>query len=68
MFAKVFAGFGAELPLMTKILLSTSKFFVDWWPYLLVAVIGAIFAKGVELADTVDRAAADRGESGGESG
>ncbi|MFA7290777.1 MAG: type II secretion system F family protein [Rhodocyclaceae bacterium] len=43
-FAKVFAGFGAELPLMTKILLATSKFFVDWWPYLLVAAIGAIIA------------------------
>ena len=43
-FAKVFAGFGAELPLMTKILLATSKFFVDWWPYLLVALVGSVFA------------------------
>ncbi|MCP5268287.1 MAG: type II secretion system F family protein [Zoogloeaceae bacterium] len=43
-FAKVFAGFGAELPLMTKILLGTSQFFVDWWPYMLVAAIGGIFA------------------------
>ncbi|MBK9444923.1 MAG: type II secretion system F family protein [Betaproteobacteria bacterium] len=43
-FAKVFAGFGADLPLMTKILLATSKFFVDWWPYLLAALAGSIFA------------------------
>lgn len=43
-FAKVFAGFGAELPLMTRILLTTSKFFVEWWPYMLVALVGGIFA------------------------
>jgi MSHA biogenesis protein MshG len=43
-FAKVFAGFGAELPLMTKILLTTSNFFVEWWPYMLVALVGSIFA------------------------
>ncbi|MBI2306814.1 MAG: type II secretion system F family protein [Rhodocyclales bacterium] len=43
-FAKVFAGFGADLPLMTKILLATSKFFVDWWPYMLVATVGGVFA------------------------
>lgn len=43
-FAKVFSGFGAELPLMTKILLATSKFFVDWWPHMLAALGGGIFA------------------------
>ena len=30
-FAKVFAGFGAELPLATRILLGTSDFTVDYW-------------------------------------
>lgn len=40
-FAKVFSGFGSELPLMTRILLATSNFFVEWWPYMLAAVIGA---------------------------
>ena len=43
-FAKVFAGFGAELPLMTRILLGMSKFFVDWWHLLLAAVVGGVFA------------------------
>lgn len=43
-FAKVFAGFGSELPLMTKILLATSNFFVEWWPYMLVALVGGAFA------------------------
>lgn len=42
-FAKVFAGFGSELPLMTRILMATSNFFVAWWPHLLAALIAAIF-------------------------
>jgi MSHA biogenesis protein MshG len=40
-FAKVFAGFKAELPLMTKVLLGTSQFTVDYWPYLLALAIAA---------------------------
>ena len=43
-FAKVFQGFGAELPLMTRILLGFSNFMVAWWPAMLVGLIGAIFA------------------------
>jgi len=43
-FAKVFQSFGAELPLMTRILLGFSNFMVDAWPYLLVGVIGAVFS------------------------
>lgn len=43
-FAKVFAGFGAELPLMTRILLGTSQFFVDWWPYMLAATVAGVVA------------------------
>lgn len=42
-FAKVFQGFGAELPLMTRILLAFSNFMVAAWPYLLVAIVGATF-------------------------
>lgn len=30
-FAKVFANLHTELPLMTRILLGTSRFFVEWW-------------------------------------
>jgi MSHA biogenesis protein MshG len=43
-FAKVFEGFGAELPLMTKILLGFSNFMVAWWPAMLVGLIGCILA------------------------
>ena len=41
-FAKVFQGFGAELPLMTRLLLGFSEFMVAWWPAMLVAVIAGV--------------------------
>lgn len=40
-FAGMFANFGAELPLPTRILLSISDFFVAYWMYLLVLIVGA---------------------------
>ncbi|MBU1425332.1 MAG: type II secretion system F family protein [Gammaproteobacteria bacterium] len=40
-FAKVFAGFHAELPLMTRILMGFSDFMVQFWPVLLALLIGA---------------------------
>lgn len=43
-FARVFAGFGADLPLMTRILLGFSGFMVDWWHAQLAGIAGAIFA------------------------
>jgi MSHA biogenesis protein MshG len=42
-FAKVFQGFGADLPLMTRILIGFSNFMVAWWHVLIVAVIAAGF-------------------------
>jgi MSHA biogenesis protein MshG len=44
-FAKVFAGFGAELPLITRMLIGFSNFMVDWWHMLLgiVVVAGFVF-------------------------
>ncbi len=41
-FAKVFAGFNAELPLITRGLLGFSSWMVAWWHLLLAAVIGAV--------------------------
>ncbi len=38
-FAKVFKGFGAELPLMTRILIGFSDFMVAWWPAMLAALV-----------------------------
>ena len=42
-FAKVFKGFGAELPLMTRILIGFSDFMINWWPALLLGAVGAVF-------------------------
>ncbi len=42
-FAKVFSGFGAELPLATRILIGTSNFTVEYWPVLLSVLIISIF-------------------------
>jgi len=42
-FAKVFAGFGTELPLMTRILIGFSDFMVANWAYLLLGLAGAVF-------------------------
>jgi len=43
-FAKVFLGFGADLPLMTRILIGFSNFMVAWWHVMFVAIIAAGFA------------------------
>ncbi len=41
-FAGMFASFGAELPLPTRILMGISEFFVAYWVYMLIAIIGSI--------------------------
>jgi MSHA biogenesis protein MshG len=43
-FASLFAGFKAQLPLMTRVLLGVSHFTVTWWPLLLAAGIGGVLA------------------------
>jgi MSHA biogenesis protein MshG len=43
-FSKVFAGFGAELPLMTRILIGVSNFTVNWWHAMIGIVVAAGFA------------------------
>jgi len=40
-FARIFANFRAELPLMTKVLLAFSSFMVQYWPALLGVAAGA---------------------------
>jgi MSHA biogenesis protein MshG len=41
-FAKVFAGFHADLPLMTQILIGFSGFMVNFWPVLLAMIVAAV--------------------------
>jgi len=42
-FAKVFANMGAELPLMTRVLLNFSNFMIASWPHLLVGFVGGAY-------------------------
>lgn len=42
-FADLFSKFGTELPLPTRILIGTSGFFVNYWPWMLVALVAAVF-------------------------
>ncbi len=43
-FSKVFKGFGAELPLMTRILIGFSDFMLNWWHALIGIIVAAVFA------------------------
>jgi MSHA biogenesis protein MshG len=43
-FAKVFQGFNAELPFVTRLLIGFSDFTVAWWHFILVGIIAAGFA------------------------
>jgi MSHA biogenesis protein MshG len=49
-FANVFAQFKTELPLMTRVLLAVSSFTVRFWPLLLAAGIGCVWALRAWLA------------------
>jgi len=43
-FAEMFSKFNAELPLMTRILIGTSNFFVAYWHLLIIAITVTFFA------------------------
>ncbi|GAB2669061.1 type II secretion system F family protein [Vibrio panuliri] len=43
-FSSMFARFGVDLPLPTRILIATSDFFVNYWPFMLAAIFGLLFA------------------------
>jgi MSHA biogenesis protein MshG len=41
-FAKVYSGFHAELPLLTRLLIGSSAFFVKYWPAMLAILVAAV--------------------------
>ncbi len=43
-FANMFSKLGADLPLATKFLMTSSSFFLNYWPYMFAACIAAYFA------------------------
>jgi MSHA biogenesis protein MshG len=59
-FEKVFASFHTELPLMTRILIATSRFTVEWWPAFALGLIGAVFGFRAWTRTTAGRLAWDR--------
>jgi len=42
-FANMFSKLGADLPWATKLLITSSNFFLNYWPHMLVACIGIFF-------------------------
>ncbi|MCW5595772.1 MAG: type II secretion system F family protein [Rhodocyclaceae bacterium] len=59
-FAKVFKGFNAELPLMTRVLIGFSDFTLAWWPAILTLLIVAVFAFRAFVKTADGRLAWDR--------
>ena len=59
-FAKVFDNMHAELPLMTRILLGSSHFMLDWWWALLGLALGAAVAARSFVNTTAGRLAWDK--------
>ncbi|KFC65159.1 type II secretion system F family protein [Massilia sp. LC238] len=59
-FAAVFKSFNAELPLMTRILLSTSNFTVAYWPAMAAMLGGAVFGFKAWVATPNGRLAWDK--------
>ncbi|MFT4797250.1 MAG: type IV pilus assembly protein PilC [Candidatus Azotimanducaceae bacterium] len=43
-FEEIFAGFGAELPEFTQMVVDMSRFMTSWWYLIVAAIAGAIFA------------------------
>lgn len=59
-FEKVFASFHAELPLMTRILIQTSRFTVDYWPAIAGAAVAAVLVFRGWIGSASGRLAWDR--------
>ncbi len=59
-FEKVFKSFHAELPLMTRILIATSRFTVEYWPVMLGAALAAFFGVRAWTRTVSGRLAWDR--------
>jgi len=60
-FEDVFAGFGAELPAFTQMIVALSRFMVAWWWAILIVIAGAIigflfaYKRSPSLQHTMDR-------------
>lgn len=54
-FAKIFASFKIELPLVTRVLIAVSDFFVAYWPLIIIGLIAGIVAARLYVASSAGR-------------
>jgi len=60
-FEQVFAGFGAELPAFTQMVIGLSEFVQAWWFVILIGIIGAVMGfaaarkRSKKMRDAIDR-------------
>ena len=59
-FAKVYKGFNAELPALTRVLIGFSSFMIATWPFLLAGLIGTVVGARSYLLTKPGRLAWDR--------
>jgi MSHA biogenesis protein MshG len=59
-FGKIFASFKTELPLMTRVLIGTSNFFVNYWPLMIVLLVAGVFGWRLYLGTPAGRYQWDR--------
>jgi MSHA biogenesis protein MshG len=59
-FGKIFATFKGQLPLMTRILIGTSDFFVAYWPAIIVLLAAAVFGSRFYVGTAAGRYQWDR--------
>ncbi|CAI4154434.1 MULTISPECIES: type II secretion system F family protein [Alteromonas] len=54
-FTQMFERFDTELPIMTRVLIGTSNFFVNYWWLLIIVIVGGIFAVKQYVSSTNGR-------------
>lgn len=54
-FTQMFERFDTELPIMTRVLIGTSNFFVSYWWLLIIVIVGGIFAVKQYVSSTNGR-------------
>jgi MSHA biogenesis protein MshG len=59
-FARLFEGFNASLPLMTRIVISTSNFFVAYWPAMLAILVASFIGFNIWRKSPAGKYAWDR--------
>jgi type IV pilus assembly protein PilC len=60
-FEELFAGFGADLPVFTQLIVEISEWMQKWWFVVLIGIVGSIWLfkeakrRSIKFSDTVDK-------------